>query len=235
MINGLLGWRAEPDMNLVAHPAIVGDSLKLLAWPYKNSYLVCLSNLPDGVSQLLVLVRKSKLVLHDLSNLSEPRLFNVALFIPDQGCRRHSGMNPLELTWPGLFLRRRFSKKKILDTFYRKELNIVKIANHPMMREVFKEKRQPFCGVSTHAKVDNPIMDFRVEIDLVALWLVGDRLPRTASAILCDFILRRAHMNDLIPSPLPLLLLNFAVHLWRLSVPRNKVGVKLEIGEALIL
>ena len=222
-------------MNLIAHPGILGDSLKLLAWPYKNSHLIRFPNLPKRVPQLFVLIRKGELVLYVLSNLPESHFFNIALFIPDQGCRRHSGMNPLELTWPGLFLRRRFSKKKILDTFYRKELNIVKIANHPMMREVFKEKRQPFCGVSTHAKVDNPIMDFRVEIDLVALWLVGDRLPRTASAILCDFILRRAHMDDLIASPLPLLLLNFPVNFRRPSLTRDKVGVELQIGQSLVL
>ena len=176
-------------MNLVAHPAIVGDSLKLLAWPYKNSYLVCLSNLPDGVSQLLVLVRKSKLVLHDLSNFSEPRLFNVVLFIPDQGCRRHSGMNPLELTRSGLFLRRRLSKKKIFRTFYREKLGIVKVADHAVMRKIFEEKGQPISGVRPDAKVDHAVMDSRVDLDLRKFWPVGDRLPRSPSAVFRDFIL----------------------------------------------
>lgn len=144
-------------------------------------------------------------------------------------------MDTLELTRPGLFLSRGVGKKKIFYTSHCEQLRVVKIANHPMMREIFKEKGQPSGGISTHAEVDNPIMDFRVEIDLVALWLVGDRLPRTASAILCDFILRRAHMNGLVASPLPLSFFDPAINLGRLPLTNDEIGVKLEIEEALIL
>ena len=90
-----------------------------------------------------------------------------------------------------------------------------------MMREVFKEKGQPISGVCPDAKVDHAIMDLRVDLDLMTFWLVGDRLPGTSSAILCHFFLKRAHVDSLIASLLPLLLLNCAVNLWRLSVTLN--------------
>ena len=106
-------------MNLIAHPSILGDSLKLLAWTYENSYLVCLSNLPERVPQLFVLIRKSKLILHRLAYFPEPYFFQIALFIPDQGCRGHSGVNPLELTRLRLSLNRGVGKKKIFYPFYR--------------------------------------------------------------------------------------------------------------------
>ena len=104
-----------------------------------------------------------------------------------------------------------------------------------MMREVFKEKGQPISGVCPDAKVDHAIMDLRVDLDLMTFWLVGDRLPGTSSAILGDFILRRAHMDGQVTSSLPFPLLNFAVNLRRLSVTCDKIGIELEIGESFIL
>jgi len=82
-----------------------------------------------------------------------------------------------------------------------------------MMREIFKEKRQPLCGVCTHPKVDKPLMNFSVDLNLIPLWLGGDRLPRPPSTVLCDFLLKRAHVDELVASSSPFLLLNFAVHL----------------------
>ncbi len=144
-------------------------------------------------------------------------------------------MNPLELTRPRFPLHRRLSKKKIFCASHCEQLYIVEIPNHSMVLEIFKEKGQPPGGISTHAKIDKPTMDFRIDFNLVTFWLGGDRLPGTPSAILGNFIFCCAHMDELIASPLPLRLLNSAVNLWRLSLTRDKVGVKLKIGEAFIL
>ena len=104
-----------------------------------------------------------------------------------------------------------------------------------MMREILKEERQPLCGVCAHTEIDNPIVNLGIDLNLITLRLGGDRLPRPPSAVLGDFILRRARMNDLVASASPFFFLNFTVNFGRLSVTRNKVGVKLEIGEAFIL
>ena len=98
-------------------------------------------------------------------------------------------MDPLELTRSGLFLRRRLSKKKIFHTFYCEKLGIVKVADHAVMRKIFKEKGQPISGVRPDAKVDHAVMDSRVDLDLRKFWPVGDRLPRSPSAVFRDFIL----------------------------------------------
>ena len=98
-------------------------------------------------------------------------------------------MDPLELTRSGLFLRRRLSKKKIFHTFYCEKLGIVKVADHAVMRKIFKEKGQPISGVRPDAKVDHAVMDSRVDLDLRKFWPVGDRLPRSPSAVFREFIL----------------------------------------------
>jgi len=143
-------------------------------------------------------------------------------------------MNPLELTRPWLFLRRRLSKKKIFHTFYCKKLRVVKISDHPVVLEIFKQKGQPLCRICPDAKVDHPVVDFRIDLNLITLWLVGDRLTGPSSAIFGDFVLCRAHMNGLIASPLPFSFFNSAIYLGRLALTSNKIGTKLEIRQALI-
>ena len=144
-------------------------------------------------------------------------------------------MDPLELMRPRFFLSRGVGKKKIFYTSHCEQLRIVKIANHPMMREIFKEKRQPLCSVCTHGEVDSAIMDFRVDLNIISLWLVGDRLPRTASAEFCNFILSRAYLNDVVRSPFPLFLVNSAINLGRLAITSDEIGVELKISQSFIL
>ncbi len=103
LINRLLGCGVKSDMDLVAHPSVVGDSPKCLAWPCKNSQLVRFPNLPERIPQLVVLMRKSKLILHELAHFPEPCFFQIALFIPDQGSGGHSAMDAGELSRPRLF------------------------------------------------------------------------------------------------------------------------------------
>jgi len=70
-----------------------------------------------------------------------------------------------------------------------KDLGVVKVADHAVMRKIFKEKGQPISGVRPDAKVDHAVMDSRVDLDLRKFWPVGDRLPRSPSAVFRDFIL----------------------------------------------
>ena len=62
-------------MDLIAHPGILGNSLKLLRWPHKDGDLVCFPHLPERISRILILVRKSELVLHKIAVLSVSNLF----------------------------------------------------------------------------------------------------------------------------------------------------------------
>lgn len=138
MINGLLGRRAKSNVDLVAHPGILGDSLELLAGTYKDRYLVGFSHLPECVSEIIIFERESDFIFHGFADSPEARCFDVALFVPDQGGRGHSGVNPLELARPRLLLRRRPGQKKIFHTFDREQFGIVKVANHPVVGEIFK-------------------------------------------------------------------------------------------------
>ena len=73
-------------------------------------------------------------------------------------------------------------------------------------------------------------MDLGVDFDFIALWLIGDRLPRPSSAILRNFIFYSADVDDLIGSSLPLTFFNSAVDFRWLSLLDNKICVELEIG-----
>lgn len=144
-------------------------------------------------------------------------------------------MDPLELTRPRFFLSRGVGKEKIFHTSHCEQLRIVKIANHPMMREIFKEKGQPSGGISTHPEVDNSLMNFSIDLNLISLWLGGDRLPGSASAVFCNFILSRAHLNDVVRSPFPLFLVNSAINLGRLAITSDEIGVELKVRQSFIL
>ena len=73
-------------------------------------------------------------------------------------------------------------------------------------------------------------MDLGVDFDLVALWLVGDRLPRSASTVLGYLVIFRPYVNDLIACPLPLTLLDSPIDLGRFPFTNNEISIKLEIG-----
>ena len=143
-------------------------------------------------------------------------------------------MDPGELAWSGLFLIRTLGQEKILYPFDGEQLDIVKISDHSMVLEILKQKGQPICGVCAHAEIDHPIMNLGIDLNLITLRLVGDRLPGAPSAIFGDFVLCRAHMNGLIASPLPFSFFNSAIYLGRLALTSNKIGTKLEIRQALI-
>ena len=144
-------------------------------------------------------------------------------------------MDPGELAWSGLLLIRTLGQEKILCPFEGEQLDIVKISDHPVVLEIFKQKSQPLCRICPDAKVDHPVVDFRIDLNLITLRFIGDRLPRASSAVFGDFVLCRAHMNGFIASPLPLSFFNSTVYLGRLALTSNKIGTKLEIRQALIL
>lgn len=73
-------------------------------------------------------------------------------------------------------------------------------------------------------------MNFRIDLNLIAFRLVGDRLPRTSSAVLCHFVFDRTDVDDLMHRSLPLVLFDPAIDLRRLSLTYNEIGVELEIG-----
>ena len=139
-------------------------------------------------------------------------------------------MNSGEFARTWLFLIRMSRKEIIVNAFCCQKLGIIEIPNHTVVLEILKEKSQPPCGVSPHPKVDNPIMDFRVDLDLIALWLVGDRLTRTPSAIVRNFIFDSADMDDPIAGSSPFPFLNLAVNFRRLPVTNDEIGIELKVG-----
>lgn len=138
MINGLPGWRAKSNVNLIAHPGIFADPFELLTWADKNRDLIGPSHLPKRISQIFVVIGKGELVLYKIARLPVTNLFQITLFVPDQGPGSHSGVHACELPGFWLFLIWGFSNKVILDPFYCEQLSIVEISNHPMMLEIFK-------------------------------------------------------------------------------------------------
>lgn len=99
-----------------------------------------------------------------------------------------------------------------------------------MVLEVLKEKGEPLRGVCAHAEIDHSVVDLGVDFDLIALWLVGDRLAWSPSAIFRNFIFGRPHMDNLIGSSKPFRLFDPTINLGRLSLARDKVRIELEIG-----
>ena len=96
-----------------------------------------------------------------------------------------------------------------------------------MVLEVLQQKCQRFRGIRAHTKVDDAIMNRRINLNSIALRLVGDRLSGSSSAIFGDFTLRRANLDYLMARSLPLIFLNAAINIGRFSFPRDEIGVEL--------
>ncbi len=144
-------------------------------------------------------------------------------------------MHPSQFAWIRYFLIRIRSQKEILNPIHSEQLDIVKIPDHPMMREIFEEQRDPSCGVYTDSKIDKSLMNFGIELDCKAFWLGGDRLPTTSSTIFGDGLGDGANVEHLIPGPFPLSWLNAAINSGWWPFPSDKRGVELEVGEAFLL
>jgi hypothetical protein len=234
MVDGVPGWSAQSDINLVAHPRIFRHAFKLFCWPHENSNLISASQLPKGISWIFIPIGKGKFVFHTLPEFPK-RCFQITVFVPDQGRGDHSGVDSGKLARPRLFLGRRPSKKIILNSLNRKYLCVVEVPDHPVMLEILEQKSQPLRGIRAHAKIDDPIVDCGVNLYIISFRLVGDRLPRSTSPIFGNFILHSPDVNDFIASPSPLFFFNTAIDLWRLSLARDEIGIELQVGQALVL
>lgn len=139
-------------------------------------------------------------------------------------------MDPRELARSWLFLIRTLGQEEILNTFDCKYLSVVEIADHPVVLEIFKQKSQPICGVCAHTEIDHPIMNLGIDLNLMPLWLVGDRLTGAPSAILGHLVLCRSDMDHLMTSSLPFALFDSTINLGRFSLAGNEMSIELEIG-----
>ncbi len=77
-------------------------------------------------------------------------------------------------------------------------------------------------------------MNLGIDFDFIPLWLIGDRLPRTSSAVLRHFVFGRPHIYNLMSGSLPFSLFDSTVNLRRISLTNDKLSVKLPVGEALL-
>lgn len=113
-------------------------------------------------------------------------------------------MHPSQFAWIRYFLTWIRRQEEILNPIHSKQLDIIKIPDHPMMREIFEEQRDPSCGVCPDSKIDKSLMNFGIELDRKAFWSGGDRLLMTSSTIFSDSLGDGANVEHLIPSLFPL-------------------------------
>lgn len=141
-------------------------------------------------------------------------------------------MNTRELARAWLFLIRTLGEEIILDSFDREQLRVVEVPDHAVMLEVLEQQGQPLRGVCADTKINDPIVNLGVDLNFISLRLVGDRLPRTSSAVLGHFVFCRPHINHLMRGSLPFGFFDSTIDLGRTSLSDNKVSIKLQVGEA---
>lgn len=220
-------------MNLIAHPGVFCDPVELFGRPHENGDLIGSSQPPKRIAEIFILIRKGKFVFHALARFPKRCFIQIALFVPDQGCSGHSGVDAGKLARARFRLGGRSGKKVIFNTLDRKDLRVVKIPNHAVVLEILEEEGQPPCGVRPDSEVNNALVDLRIDIHLKPLRLIGDRLSGTASTVLHNFTLRRPDVDCLMTRFMPLAFFNTAVDFGRWSFARDETGIKLQIGQAL--
>ena len=98
------------------------------------------------------------------------------------------------------------------------------------MLEILEQKRQPLRGIRAHAKIDDAIVNRRINFDSISLWFKGDRLPGPSSTVLSNFTLRRPNVDYFMTRSLPLVFFNTAIDLGRFSLARDEIGIELQVG-----